>query len=1413
MVSDQERLSCDDLDVAVMRRFSDIRWAVCVGAGFLAVCASAVMEETPSVRTSGDEDYALRLELARIGTGERFDFSAPPGAEVCDDWEAFGAATDWFRCPFPKWSFALGTNIVDSLTIFSYGTMRPSMTNLLSFISPLAAPMGIVPQYKYGLIREECRPSRFWWYHSPSNTYVMTWQNVLLDRLADRPVSFQTEISTDGCMIFRYDLSRLDLAEVTNALAGVGSDGHERVFTRLPRDLTSLTWYRLDPDFRELTAGRDVKSTMSALGEVEPLSRPGNGEFTAWENAFYTGDPNCAGTLPVADESFAVLKVTALGSGEGNLIVGKTCVPLLPGAPALMIAVPKGVRIKTKYAGDGSVGCRLDSDDFCIGEMPSGWLVRTGWLAFPYTEPSHPCIHTLDENKVTVTLDPGSDIKGLVCTWSGNGGVSVEALSPLSARLKLDFPRNDNTYITYQLSHANYLCGKREFRQRCEYCPKVHDEEDEDGGIWYVNKDYFEDEDADPPMLGRRVCPVHHVEYSECEVEHAVKYEDATNGVPYSGQLKLHFPLQVADHRLIDVHVPTGECRCCSCPEHWKNYVAIGARSRHLAVHLGDDPFVRTTEDCTLDVFGASPSADFADATLSLCKTGVIYEAHNYTVFGVSITGYGKDLRRFNELSPEFGLPVTIQTNANDAVMLGLRTDVDLPYGTIRVAIENATARIQLVKYDVGGNHKVILDSETNPVLELPLGEWRRLTKSHTWGRTTQLSLLAYSHGKADIFFGYAAEHNGEYLHDESTQRITVIRPPLLPDYNRDGKIDDTDVWDYANGRVKYFWANNDTWTGDNAFEPYDHGVHPAPYSLPCNGDDMVVNGRNDLVNLCPLAVDLARCFNAWDKNATYEFYVMFPDKVRFVPVKTPWNEIASIVTSPQQTIYGGNLHEAELMSTKSVEHNEVPYEIPEEFIKLGNSTSGVMAVEFDDEILKTRVDFVEMRMLIRDKRSGAELFQSRVPMRILDVHDMYRWINLESECGASAAAKYNSRNRVDWPDSEHADANVIFVHGYNMHPSEAWDWSQAMFKRLWWSGMDASFTAVLWRGNETQLWMPSENAYAAKNYHQNVLNAFRSASGLKREADALPGAKKYFIAHSLGNMLVSAARQDHGLKYDKYIMLNAAVAMEAYDPGSVTTESKTVMTPVKWRGYPDRVKASHWHELFEDRDARRTLAWKGRFKDVDNTVNFYSSKDEVVANGNDHVYNVFTRKFAWYNQECDKGGHLVDLCPEAGWAFNSKYLVWDEKKGRNDVIEKYLRVRNPHETSAINDSQLMTQPFFERFSHGEIHSAIGSEYLGKRENSYAAWRALSHGIPAESFATGANPVLKWDAKATQQGSGKPNSKNSEIRNVDMETECGVHDGDWQHSYFISRSLFDVGGAFGKIIKIINTGKLVKEVK
>ena len=68
---------------------------------------------------------------------------------------------------------------------------------------------------------------------------------------------------------------------------------------------------------------------------------------------------------------------------------------------------------------------------------------------------------------------------------------------------------------------------------------------------------------------------------------------------------------------------------------------------------------------------------------------------------------------------------------------------------------------------------------------------------------------------------------------------------------------------------------------------------------------------------------------------------------------------------------------------------------------------------------------------------------------------------------------------------------------------------------------------------------------------------------------------------------------------------------------GGISEESKRAMTPTVWRPYPDRVRSSHWYELFADAqgDKRSRLTWKGLFRDVDNTVNFYSTRDEVVAN------------------------------------------------------------------------------------------------------------------------------------------------------------------------------------------------------
>ena len=698
----------------------------------------------------------------------------------------------------------------------------------------------------------------------------------------------------------------------------------------------------------------------------------------------------------------------------------------------------------------------------------------------------------------------------------------------------------------------------------------------------------------------------------------------------------------------------------------------------------------------------------------------------------------------------------------------------------------------------------------TRPMVVISLAKWRSL--AHLTGEEnearTRILLTSDAPGSRTLTFSFTA---GGALNDSVTQNITFVRPPFLADYNWDFSADIRDALDQGNGRTNYFWTNHDTWRGDDAFAPYSEGIQPWPMTLPDNGGDMVVNGRNDLVNLCPFAVDLSAFVRAWGTaGVRYVFYTGSPGNVRFVPVRTRWNALDKIVKEEQKTVAGEDLHSAELLVTSIEGGKESGYVLPPELLSLGESRAGVLVAEFATAGLHN------LRISVEDVGSGDVLFGSPVSVRALDVHDMYRWLDLEAACGADAGPKYAERLSVQWPDSEHADANVVFVHGYNMHPSEAWDWSQAMFKRLRWSGMDAGFTAVLWRGNESQVWVPKvplvteSNGYATKNYHQNVLNAFRTAGALATNVNTrIPGAKKYMIAHSLGNVLVSAARQFHGLQYDQYFMLNAAVPVEAYDPeGGVTEVSKRAMTPSTWRPYPDRVRSSHWYELFQSSlgDARQGLTWKGLFKDVDNTINFYSSKDEVVANGNGNWKWPLTRKFAWYNQERERGSYLVSFSPQAGWEFSDHYVQEVFEGVQNGVQIYSYRKYTPEETASIADTNLMVRPFFKDFSDDQIYGEGGSAFL--QANDIVRWYALSHGIPAESFAAGANPVPKWgkklnidmaiDCNPKDQGAnwGGPGEQEDDSRNKAFN---------WVHSYFIGNSLFETKKLYEKLSSEINS--------
>lgn len=1434
----------------------------------VCLCATwcqAADEVSPSVRPLSDEDFASGIVLTKIGTGESFDFSAPEGAEVCADWEAFGAARDWFRLGFgveddfdeyeseEGWSFAMGTNRVDSFTVFSYGTVRPSVTNVNTCVSPLNAVIGIVPVSNHGMLDAADCPSRFWHCLTPSNTLQLTWQNVLLDREVSKSVSFQAEIDMLGDVTFKYDLSRLPEEALANLSVGVMNDGRGRMFSCLPRDITSLRWRYLDPslpnfsdhdgdgistsdelfiygtdpysadtDRDGLTDGEEIAvtktnptdryssdprftdSVASALGGEDPYSCPNGDGRTAFENVVYTGSSDGRGGEPASGRNTAVLEVAAVGSGRGVLMVGDKMVPLLQGVNPIKVAVPKGMRMKLKCELEGELYLNYNSSDFCIGKLPYGARER-GWVLFPKFEATHPCIHT-DTCVAEVRLDPGVDDDDFTCAWrSDTEDVGVENFPPLSARLAFSFSRKSTASVRYEVRHPKYLFGETSFRQVCEYCPKIADDEEYSSTKDYGDCEPKNDSNAEPEWCDEHMCPKdwcrdrHNSGGSSLdplpgdESVHSA-YSTATNSPSqFEYVLKLHRPDGVTekyDSRRVHVVVPTDKFHCCDCEEHWASYASIGYKNHRVNVHCNGEPFIRTAKSCDLTVYGVGPSSDYGDSRVSIVTNGAIWVDLDYTVFGVSILGHDVDLRRLNELNSDFGMPVVINTNLNNAAEIKLCTDVNLPDGIVRLAFEDAKARMQLwMTYTAGDyygheKHIKILDSETCSSREFTIQEWRSLVGKATYNRETTLQLLAYGCGSAKLFFGYAGGKDGKYLHDEAVQTITAIRPPLLPDYNRDGRIDDADA-ELARDRRFYFWTNKDCWKNDLAFsKSFYEQLKGLVYDT--NGDDDQVNGRNDLVNQLPMAICTKGFLENWGRKNIE--VVLMPSEsqnsLRRCYGATSWDAVRSCVledieiddeSSYWEFGYGSELHKAKLCK-----FNEGGDVLSTEVVRRSLNNKGMMYIEAFRECCNP------ITLLIR--LDGETLFSYTPQIKFSNVEDMYRWHNIRSAADESAKVELESKplpSPQGWPDSERDDANMYFVHGYNVSEREARTWGQAFFKRMWWSGMNAKFHVVAWFGNETQI-----GEKASPNYHVNVENAFASSKAFVDIVKKYPG-RNYVAAHSLGNMLVSSAIQDWGLPYERYFMLNAAVAAEAYDASATTKETIHGMTPHSWDEVPNMYRSTHWYELegFAPNDARRQLTWRNRFNRVNKAVNYYSSEEEVLqcdpSGGGKFV---LQRDWAWYNQERIKGDNPVPGSrDEGGWAYNSKYQE-PETGGdpRNGITTSY------HDPSVSDilaiKEDLRCHPVFKPFEDASLLTANFVSSITREMIS----QLLADAIPAESFPAGFNEVPKWNVN----NAGAENINMAKELKSATEIYFWSHDKRWGHSYLLDAPYMVVHGLF-----------------
>lgn len=583
----------------------------------------------------------------------------------------------------------------------------------------------------------------------------------------------------------------------------------------------------------------------------------------------------------------------------------------------------------------------------------------------------------------------------------------------------------------------------------------------------------------------------------------------------------------------------------------------------------------------------------------------------------------------------------------------------------------------------------------------------------------------------------------------------------LVPDFNHDRVIDGKDRSLISTNGPFRFWINDDADVGDVAEGDSDL---PGQVGAAANYANNHVDGRCDLPDFFPVFLDLKDLMDVYSP-ADYSYVLL-----------SKMGYLKFIDTDLVPANAGAYLTDTTL--AESLSNATVQCVTGDFMTQLSSSFLGKIRYQGKGVILVEGSSVYNESLSVQVMRNGSVIFSSP-PLRInlSKVTDMYRWINLRHVTGGSEIRATDLSEPSNNPDNMSNGKNFVFVHGYNNTEAEGGAACAEVFKRMYWSGSRAKFTGATWQADETPGILP-----AKVYFYKDVINAFDAASNFTVAVTGLAG-DKWIAAHSLGNMLVSSAIVDYGLNPQQYFMIDAAVAMQAY---KATEAHFDEMVPTTWGAYSNRLWASEWHKLFEETDGRHQLTWHGRFGNIPQAVNYYSSGEDVLNNNDPpEVLDFPALEKAWVFQECAKGGVypaiLVGVSSQGGWGFNSSQ---NGGYGTNEWLGYpygYVwRQLNPGEASVtrVTDDNIRTNSFFKRFDNPSLYTPTGSALA---TNSAVRAVLLSEAIPSTSRATGRNQIegyfqgnnvdlmskkVVWPAERPLDGNGQGRWLHGDFRDV-----------------------------------------------
>lgn len=321
--------------------------------------------------------------------------------------------------------------------------------------------------------------------------------------------------------------------------------------------------------------------------------------------------------------------------------------------------------------------------------------------------------------------------------------------------------------------------------------------------------------------------------------------------------------------------------------------------------------------------------------------------------------------------------------------------------------------------------------------------------------------------------------------------------------------------------------------------------------------------------------------------------------------------------------------------------------DIPLAFLRKAQASGGILMAE----ALEQGVGLMELA--VRFAGSEVDVFAANVTFQALPVDAMFVKVNLRGPEPPTVTSPESLPG-----NAKGATCALYFLHGFSVNESDALAWQKEMFRRLYRKNCRALFYGVTWEG---------DRGAAGMDYHASAAHAFvtgeRLAAYVKAQdaaSEAFAPTNNVFMAHSLGNMVVATAIQDHGMSPEKVIMLNAAIPSEAINEATFNTEAQgNGMVPAAWQTYDAGTWCPCWHRLFTGSGRPQgKLTWKNRFSKLNDCdiLNLHSTGDEVLE-VNEREPSVWDDGgnlawHAWQAQELGKGKGGMYGSRVAGWEF-----------------------------------------------------------------------------------------------------------------------------------------------------------------